>query len=364
MRSYGSTAHRVMIWQGGDPEWAICTGAAVKPPKHLCFLRHPSETMQFINRLRSGAEHTVKTGSRLVHRWRRKRLPQVNTYFDFSYPTAISTNAAVVLAAEYERLRMVISETPHTVDLHRWNEDVFRKLYQIGFFEIVGITPERPDVIIDEGSTRTMRIISMNNANDLAKVDAALLDLGVFMGLDGQLSEHVIIDLLTGLSEAISNVTNHAYPSDYRPEYPHVGKLWVSATADRDNQTLTVVVYDQGVTIPVTYPRISRGEQVMNFLGRALRQKRSFDFQDDGTYVRASMKYGGSRTDKEYRGKGLPQMIEMIDRVGRGTITVVSRGGWCRRDLDGRYRSGAVPFSIDGTMVEWEVELSQAGVVQ
>lgn len=28
-----------------------------------------------------------------------------------------------------------------------------------------------------------------------------------------------MINVLTGLSEAISNVTNHAYPAEYQPDY-------------------------------------------------------------------------------------------------------------------------------------------------
>jgi anti-sigma regulatory factor (Ser/Thr protein kinase) len=319
--------------------------------------------MKFIERLREGAQMSMKSKAKLLRRVKAGRLAQIPTYFDFSYPTEISTNAAVVLAAEYERMRMTLSEVPYTVDLHKWNNGVFRKLYQIGFFEIVGITPRRPDVLIDEGETRTMQIVSMENADDLAAVDQALQRLGDFMAPSHGIPEQVIIDLLTGLSEAMSNVTNHAYPDDYTPEYPHVGRLWVAATADRQNKSLTVVVYDQGITIPVTYPRIGRQQRVLNYLQRALRQTDEFDFQNDGTYIRAAMKYGGSRTDKEYRGKGLPQMIDALTRVGRGRMTVISRGGWCRREDNGRFRSGAVPYSLGGTLIEWEVELSAFSTV-
>ena len=262
------------------------------------------------------------------------------------------------MAAEYERLRRRSSEVPCTVDLDRWNPQVFRTLYQLGFFEIVGITTSQQDRFWEQEDTLTMQIVSTRNADDLAKVDSSLQILGKFINPEASIPDHVFIDILTGLSEAISNVTNHAYPDDYLPRYPHIGRLWIAATADRRQKSLTVVVYDQGVTIPVTYPRIQRVEQVMNFLGRALKQGRSFDFQNDGTYIRAAMRYGGSRTDQEHRGKGLPQMMAVIDRVGNGSMAVISRGGWCFRDSRGRLRSGAVPYSISGTLIEWQVELS------
>tara|TARA_R110000751_G_scaffold144643_1_gene248230 strand:+ start:117 stop:1055 length:939 start_codon:yes stop_codon:yes gene_type:complete len=309
-----------------------------------------------LERLRNGSHLAARKKKPLVRR-RFGRTPELIGYFDFSYPLSISTAAAVVLAAEYERMRTMLDEIPPTVDLDKWNDEVFRKLYQLGFFEIVGITPQREDVVIDDGATRTMQIVSSKNADDLERIDAALQNLSAFMNPHSSVPENVMIDLLTGLSEALSNVTGHAYPEDYQPAYPHIGRLWVAATADRSNNSLTIVVYDQGVTIPVTYPRIERMEVVLNYLGRALRQDPAFDFQNDGTYIRTAMKYGGSRTDQKHRGKGLPQIIDVIRRIGKGRLTVLSRGGWCTREPDGRFRSGAVPYSLGGTLIEWSMEL-------
>lgn len=348
----------MQIWQGGDPEWAVCTHEPVAMPVKLCFIGNTTASIQFIQLLQEGARSPEFLKRGWLHRVSSRRLPRISGYFDFATPRQISTAAAVVLAAEYERLLLTYQQVPHTVDLHKWNPEVFRKLYQIGFFEIVGITPGREDVLNEEGDNLTMRIVSTRNADDLEKVDAALQELCAFVGPTGGAADPTIIDLLTGLAEAMSNVTNHAYPPDYSPKFRHVDRLWVAASADRVRKTLTVVVYDQGITIPVTYPRIERIDRVMNFLGRAIRRRREFDYQDDGTYIRAAMKYGGSRTDLKHRGKGLPQIMEVIDRAGRGKIAVFSRGGWCFRDERRRFRSGALPYSIGGTLIEWEVELS------
>jgi hypothetical protein len=40
------------------------------------------------------------------------------------------------------------------------------------------------------------------------------------------------------------------------------------------------VVYDQDITIPITDPRISRREEVMNYLGQTLKQTGTFEFQN------------------------------------------------------------------------------------
>ena len=355
---------KVQIWQGGDPEWALCVREPSRPPRHLCFSTNLRDSMQFVEELRRASFAAMRSKRTLIDRSRGPNaLPRLGGYSDFSYPTYISTAAAVVLAAEFERLSKAYSEVTPTVDLDRWNKDVFRTLYQIGFFEIVGITPQRDDVVIEAGDTRTMQIVSTKNADDLGKVDRALQTLGSFINPRGIIPDEILIELLTGLSEAMSNVTNHAYPDDYEPEYPHIGQLWVAATADRSHETLTVVIYDQGVTIPVTYPRIQRLANVGRYLSRTLRREPEFDFQNDGTYIRAAMKHGGSRTDQRHRGKGLPQMVDVIDRSGRGRLSVYSRGGWCVRDSNGRVKSGAVPFSIGGTLIEWVVELTPESAV-
>ncbi|MDR6900197.1 hypothetical protein [Rhizobium miluonense] len=326
------------------------------PPSNLCLDTNRLQTLQFVEALRrQTSEGFVKRG-KVAEEF--GGLPVITGYTDFAVPRYISTAAAVILTAEFERLGAIQPEIPPTVNLHLWNDDVFRKLYQLGFFEIVGFTPKRPDVVIDEGETRTMRIVSAKNADDLARIDQSLQNLGAFLNPSQKIPDEIIIDLLTGLSEAMSNVTAHAYPEDFHPPYQHIKGLWVAATADRSNNSLTIVIYDQGATIPFTYPRLSRLDKVVRYLGRTLHSKREFDFQDDGTYIRAAMRYGGSRTDLRHRGKGLPQMVDVIERSGSGTMTVYSRGGWCRRDSRGRFRSGAVSSSLGGTLIEWSVELS------
>lgn len=353
---------KVQLWQGGDPEWAVCAQVPGKPPRRLCLVTNTRESIEFIERLQNPARFGKVPSRKIVDRSVGK-MPRIGSYYDFSYPNFISTSAAVVLASHYEIIRARYHEVPPTVDLHLWNDDVFRKLYQLGFFEIIGISPQREDVVISEGDTRTMQIVSTKNADDLGRIDASLQNLCQFLNLNGGVPDSAIIDLLTGLSEAISNVTNHAYPPDYHPNLPDTGRLWVAATADRTNNSLTVVVYDRGVTIPLTYPRIKRMQHVLDFLSRTLRQQSDFRYQNDGTYIEAAMLYGGSRTDEKHRGKGLPQMMGVIERIGPGRTVVFSRGGWCMRDSNGRFERGAVPYTIGGTLIEWTVELPNTSAV-
>lgn len=295
-----------------------------------------------------------------------RKTPQstarVPGYHDFAKLDGISTAAAVVLAADYERLKERIGQVPPTINLHKWNPSVFKTLFQLGFFDILGHTEGIERELVEDGPTLTMPIVSARNADGLASIDAAFRELGAFIvGRDvdpGRDVSDQLIDILTAMSEGITNVTQHAYPEDHTYDYPQIGKYWVAATAHRDNGTLTVVLYDQGATIPVTYPRITRTEAVMKYLRRALSSQRVFDYENDGTYIRAALRYGGSRTDKPYRGKGFPQMISLLKSMKLGRMSVRSRGGWCVRTPSGRFASGYVGNSLGGTLVEWTVELA------
>jgi anti-sigma regulatory factor (Ser/Thr protein kinase) len=350
---------RVKLWDGGEVEWALCAGTPLKPPSPLCLDANRSDTVQFFDLLQQGFLRAASNGFGFVHRPSRPRaMPRISNYYDFGQLSYISTAASVMLAAEYQRVSALVGAVPPTVNLHEWNPGVYATLTQLGFFEIVGIENDVRPIVSDEGHRRTMRIICSSNADALPVIDDALQDLGRFLSLSDSQADPLLVQFLTALAEAIANVVDHAYGSGAQISHQHIQSLWVTATADKQANSLTVVVYDQGATIPSTYPRIERVSKVKRFLSLGLRKEQRHRFDDDGTYIRAAMRYGGSRTDQKHRGLGLPQMFDAIKRVGAGSLSVYSRGGWCKRDHNGRFTSGALPYAIGGTLVEWSVKLS------
>lgn len=350
----------VQIWQGGEPEYALCMRPPVPPPHVLCFSKRAEETTDFFSVIRRG--YFMNGARNLVRRSSPNSPPNIETYFDFSKLAEISTSASVVLTAEYSRISILNEEVPPTVDINKWNRGVLTRLYQIGFFSSLGHIPDLDEKLVTDGPTLTMRIVRATNANELHVVDDALQELGRFMfGADlekSEMLEQAIVTTMTAISEAITNVTQHAYPDDRKYEYPHVESFWVAATADRIKRTLTIVVYDQGASVPVTYPRMTLTEKIQRYLRRAIKREKKFVYENDGTYVRAAMRYGGSRTDKPYRGRGFPQMYDLIKAIGDGTLRIHSRGGWAVRGPGGRIQSGYVGSSIGGTLIEWTVSLA------
>lgn len=349
---------KVTIWQGGEFEAAISRRAAYAPPKELCLETNMDETMRYLAALRSKGNQTIKFKDQFVKR-KKRGLPQIKGYTDFSKLERISTAVAVILTAEYDRMAQFNNEIPPTVNLDSWSDGVFLKLFQVGFFEVLGHAPPQKTVMLKDGDLQTMQIIRANDNDDLEKIDTSLTELGQFL----EIPDEVIIELNTAISEAISNMIHHAYTNGSPLNYPHLKSLWVSATANKKNNTLTVVAYDQGASIPITYPRIGRIAKVTRYFKRTLRLEPKFEHQNDGTYIRAAMRYGGSRMDQKHRGKGLPQMLDVLKRIGTGRMKVYSRGGWCEKTQTGKFNSGSTDCSIGGTLIEWSLELSTNNVV-
>lgn len=347
----------VKIWQGGDEETAICTRRPNRVPENLCFRTNLHETTAFFDRMRKGFAIAInrRTGG-FVSRASRRGPPRITGYADFATIKNISMSAAVVLAADYDRLRHFLNEVPPTINLRNWDPIVVTRLHQLGYFNILGHAPD-PNLLVEDGDFLLMRIIRSKNCEKLAEVDDALVKLGQFVSLSADSLDEKITHTLSIISEVMSNVTQHAYRDGLDFEFDHMGSFWVSAEANKAKRTLRLVIFDQGATIPGTYPKMERTDRVVRFFRRALAQSRKFDYEDDGTYIRAALRYGGSRTDLDYRGKGFPQMTELLNTLGGGELRIFSRGGWCERSRNGKITSGSHDCSIGGTLVEWKIEL-------
>ena len=104
-------------------------------------------------------------------------------------------------------------------------------------------------------------------------------------------------EFFQGLSEAMVNVGQHAYPLG--TVSPSSKYWWQSASFDRKNRTLTVMFYDQGIGIPKSLPSD----------GLLERFRHRFSSWPDSLKIKTAMKYGRSSTRRGERGKGLQDMV-------------------------------------------------------
>jgi hypothetical protein len=355
--------HIVTAWFGDRVEEVLCVREPRRPPAVICLEKNLIETLSFLDDWRNRHAIRSSVADPKRYQWsikpkRKGKLRRINGYVDYSNIEFISTAAALVIAAEYDRAGRLMESVPPTINLKHWSDSVFAKLYELGFFEIVRLSENVDRLYQDAGEVRTMRIVSGTNAADLQRTSEDLIQLSKFIDEGGPLSEDTIFALNSALSEAMVNVARHAYPRDYEFSYKHVDSWWVTASAHRGNKRLTVVMYDQGASIPVTFPKKDWTRAVQDFVVRNLTLHKEFEYQDDSTFIKGAMRRGQTQTGEPGRGEGLPQMMELIDVCGAGSLTIWSRGGVCRYVMGREIESYSYPCSVGGTLIEWVIDLT------
>lgn len=352
----------VRAWYGGDIEEVVSEKRPEIPPAELCLSRNVDETLGFISDWRNRFKSLLPSASSKKFNWfKSSKSPsgrrRIAGYTDFSRISRLSTASALVITAEYDRLRTLMDDVPPTINLDEWQDPVFRRFYEMGFFEVLGITESVADRYFTSGDVRTMKIISGANSAELAQASQSILGLCDFLGEAQQIQEDVEIALNNALSEAMINVSKHAYPEGHEFKFRHVGKWWVTASVDRASRELTVVIYDQGASIPVTFARKNWSQAVRDFLKSVVTSKPAFEFENDGTYIEGAMQPRSSQTDKVYRGLGLPEMKDLVDICGRGSLRIFSRGGECYYEAGRQLQRRSRAYSIGGTLIEWTLHL-------
>lgn len=357
--------HYVWGWDGGERERLLAERRADTPPSEICFISNPDESIKFLAGIRSKsrAVETEDAWGRPVFVAKPRSpngMKRVRKYWDFSKVKKISTAAALVLTAEYDRLAQIAHQTPPTIDLERWSHPFFKRMYEIGFFEVVGLTEDVASLYRTDGDVQTMRIISGMNANQLQQASECIRDLIRFIDTAASLRPDAELALNNALSEAMANVSAHAYPVGHEFKYRHVGKWWVTASADRLTRELSIVIYDQGASIPVTYARKELSQEVKDVLASIFRPEPTFEFANDGAYIQTAMLPGKSQTNQRNRGYGLPEMKTLVDICEWGSLRILSRGGeakyeYGKNSLDSTSRD----VSVGGTLIEWTLRIPQ-----
>jgi hypothetical protein len=157
--------------------------------------------------------------------------------------------------------------------------------------------------------------------------------------------------LFEGLSEAITNVGQHAYRDevDYRRK-----QWWLSASYDEDERKLCVTFYDQGDGIPETLPRYRFFEAI----------KDVFNSWTDSQKIEAATQIGRSASGLQERGKGLQNLVEFAKVHSVGKLSIYSLQGlyvqsYSNDGTNATQTSARKDFdiSIGGTLIEWSVTL-------
>ena len=263
-------------------------------------------------------------------------------YLSFDNIKYVSPSAALLLASEIDRWKSAVGERV-SADHKNWDPSVCRLLCEMGFFELLRL--KRPEDVRELKNTQFLPFIRGNveERGDRAGRQAQVLRQRIEEAAGVQIRKHL---LFAGLSEAITNVSQHAYSK--KKTNREIKPWWMSAALVE--RKVIVSFYDHGRTIPGTLPSSKLFEKMWD----------SISAWHDGDRILAAMQLGRTSTGNPRRGKGLQNFLELIHahpasqlRIfsNRGVLVVTNHGA-----SELAYRSTIAQTCLRGTLIEWQFE--------
>lgn len=284
-----------------------------------------------------------------------KRRPSLNAYrlgsVDFDYLNSISTSAALVLTAELSKWDDSIRNRL-TPEIENWNPDMLVNFNELGFFDLFKNKPKNLDGFEQKArhNRKIVKYIKGRCGDDKDKQTRFLKD-SITEIIGSKINKWMFLH--SGLSEAIVNVSHHAYPNENW--YSTIDKNWyLTASYNTQKKELKVVFYDQGIGIPKSLPVSDLWEKALDFLSifpMADRKK-------DEVLLKAAVELDRTRTEESDRGKGLQDLLEFIRQRRDGYLSIISLRGLFKLEVrDGieTVRSEHFDNPVSGTLIIWSV---------
>jgi hypothetical protein len=346
----------------------------------MCLEKNFDETIGVINsireRLRVKNDHIVFSDSS-AHA--AGHLQMLRNYRNFSTICEITPAAALVLAAEYQRWKELGHADLWVADVEHWADSVKNVLQRVGFFEIIGfesqpdfkVGPEIPESEKKKTPQPEMKILRLESG-DATKTSAVrkLIDdlKELWPARDGE--QGPLEGLYGAMIEAVGNVVEHAYPVGIKTGCDNIRKWWITGALDKKGQRTMAVVYDQGVSIPVSLPRSARFEGVAQRLRQmdAVANVARSGLTDhwDGEIIKGEWDHRAIEAAVEEslcaigqpgRGQGLAQMKQFVDQCKEGYLRIASRNGTVVFRPNQKPLATYSQIPLGGTLIEWSVSL-------
>jgi hypothetical protein len=319
-------------------------------PKVFCLDTNLDDTLAFIGELRNRLFMNIPNFR--VKNLKMKRGAILRDYFDFKSLEYISPTAALVLASIYDRLNYATGMKCYTIDEDRWSRSVYDVLASIGFHDLLHMKPpfetkQVPNIIIHKFVSGE----EVQNAK-LGALNAALMEL-----LPADAKEVMeFIEPYGGMIEASLNSKNWAYPPNHQWDFPPLRRWWMTGAIDVLERSLTLVVYDQGVSIPASLPNWVHWPEVLRKFSR-ITSRLPFLKENDALSLRLAMKTARTSTALPQHGKGLATMVEVASRAKVGRLRILSRSGEYIWMTGTRPVSNTLKVPIEGTLIEWKLKV-------
>ena len=255
-------------------------------------------------------------------------------------------SGTILLLAELERL--MECEASRIKLIPNYPEDaVVEQLFQhVGLFERLGL--ENRIAKVDHESVVNWMYAS-GTEGDFNAV-AGVLPSVLIEGANTELR----LAVTTGMAEAIANSSEHAYVLPRNDGNPSpVNMKWWAFAREKDG-VFGVVICDLGAGIPRTLRRTWPEEAERFFLRLAGRKSR------DHSLIELALKLGKTRTEEESRGKGLKDILKVVQNSKVGEMEIHSNKGVFGFDgVRGKRFAKSHKKSIGGTIVQWSIPVEE-----
>ncbi len=261
----------------------------------------------------------------------------------------IKPAAMLCLVSEIYRCRHIDS-SPRVTGTYPNDSKLKHVMQDTGFFDLLDVRNPFPTLAVNY-PLEYIKVVSGVSAvgEDAHRLKGALLGDAIKM------DEVASAKLYRGLTEAMTNVVQHAYPKEIDATIPRLrNRWWLVGHVDKKDRELMVMFFDQGVGIPETLPLKHPREYIQSLLS-ALKLTES----NDGHMILAATRIGRTQTGDINRGRGLHDFRGFIDQCGGGSLRILSRRGSYTYLADGTESTRALNGNLGGTLIEWTVPLDK-----
>lgn len=303
----------------------------IELPSNFCLIANHDETLRFFIQLENAFD-----------------APEISRIqVDHTTIKTIGIEAALLLAAEFRRLTSYAPKILLQGVLKGMCEEARALLDGIGYFAYYRGGDPEPDRVVDT-QTQYFRVATGKGSD--TETSGKLVES---FATGGYLNEQTARRLGTCLAECLDNVSQHAY--DGRRPKPLKRRWWLVGYCDKQRNEIYFALLDLGVGMPHTLHK-RRREADMSL------KHMLFGLNDEELIVRAFTD-SFSSTKKKNRGLGLPGLKKILDRFGRGELTVFTNRSECRLTPNQRPKGKRYEIPLAGTLLTWKL-LSQSTASQ
>ena len=270
----------------------------------------------------------------------RESIIREKIYINFDTIREIDTATAMMLAAELEVMKITYKVSQMIAHDSHWDPKVRALLVQMGFLELLSAIPE---ISSHTEPSKNKIFVKFRSGHKLIGDSVVQILENLQKNITaGELSDDLLLHLCVGISEAITNSYQHAYRGDDRNERIKLNRWWISASIDKQTKEIQVVCYDRGATIPKTI------------------KSSLFPILSEDEIIFTTIKEQKSSTKSKNRGKGLSELLHLIDENKQGTLRIYSGKGMVefkrsRKKGENTDISRELPRKMQGTLVEWSI---------